>query len=282
MRRRAGIILQARMASSRLPGKALAPIAGQTILEHCLRRLMCAGVAPVVLATTERSEDQRLADIAQRLGASVFRGDTEDVLGRFVATADAFDFDHVVRATADNPGTDIEAAGRLLAALREFNVDYACEEGLPYGAAVEAITRDALVRAAREATQADDREHVTTYVKRNSDVFSVIRLLPPFPLRRPDVRVTVDTAADLEQVRALFERTGVEMPSLLQLIEAADAGPAKAGHYVPTHLGPAKAGHYVPTHPGPAEAGHDAPVVSAFRRTVTPVRTATPVRSEVA
>jgi spore coat polysaccharide biosynthesis protein SpsF len=228
MRPRAGIILQARMGSSRLPGKALATISGQTILEHCLRRLMLTGVAPVVLATTERPEDHQLADVAQRLGASVFRGDADDVLGRFVAAANAFDFDHVVRATADNPGTDIEAPGRLLAALGAFNVDYACEQGLPYGAAVEAVTRDALERAAREATQADDREHVTTYVKRNSDVFSVIQLLPPALLRRPDVSVTVDTAADLDHVRALFERTGVEMPSLLQLIEAADQSPVRS------------------------------------------------------
>ena len=109
MRTRAGIILQARLGSSRLPRKALAAIAGQTILEHCLRRLMFAGVAPVVLATTDRPEDQALAAVAQHLGASVFRGDADDVLGRFVAAAEAFDFDHVVRATGDNPGVDIQA-----------------------------------------------------------------------------------------------------------------------------------------------------------------------------
>jgi len=216
-----GIILQARMGSSRLPGKALASISGQTILEHCLRRLMFAGVAPVVLATTDRPEDQALAAVAQHLGASVFRGDADDVLARFVAAADAFGFEEIVRATADNPGTDIQAPGRLLAALRIAEADYVYEQGLPYGAAVEVVTREALVRASRETTRRDDREHVTTYVRRNAHLFCVVQLAAPAPLRRPDVRLTVDTADDLAHVRTLFERTGRDLPSLRQLIEAA-------------------------------------------------------------
>lgn len=221
MRSGAGIILQARMGSSRLPGKALATIGNQTILEHCLRRLMFAGVAPVVLATTDRPEDQALADIATHVGAPVFRGDADDVLGRFVAAANAFGFESIVRATGDNPGTDIQAPGRLLAALRTAEADYVHEQGLPYGAAVEAVTRAALVRAASEATQPDDHEHVTSYVRRNSHLFCVVQLPAPAPLRRPDVRLTVDTAEDLAHVRAVFERTGSDMPSLRQLIEAA-------------------------------------------------------------
>jgi spore coat polysaccharide biosynthesis protein SpsF len=221
MRSGAGIILQARLGSSRLPGKALATIGSQTILEHCLRRLMFAGVAPVVLATTSRPEDQALADVAMHVGASVFRGDADDVLGRFVAAADAFGFESIVRATGDNPGTDIQAPGRLLAALRTAEADYVHEQGLPYGAAVEAVTRAALVRAASEATQPDDHEHVTSFVRRNSHLFCVVQLPAPAPLRRPDVRLTVDTAEDLAHVRAVFERTGSDMPSLRQLIEAA-------------------------------------------------------------
>ena len=219
MRTRAGIILQARLGSSRLPGKALATICGRTILEHCLRRLMFAGVAPVGLATTTREEDDVLAVLAERLGASVFRGDTHDVLGRFLGAADAFGFDIIVRATGDNPGTDIQAPGRLLGALRGACADYACEEGLPYGAAVEVATRDALVRAECEATQPADREHVTTYVRRNTDMFRVLQVAAPAPLRRPDVRLTVDTAEDLAHVRQVFARTGLDMPSLRHLIE---------------------------------------------------------------
>jgi spore coat polysaccharide biosynthesis protein SpsF len=143
------------------------------------------------------------------------------VLGRYVSAADAFDFDTIVRATGDNPCVDIQAPGRLLAALRTSLADYACEEGLPYGAAVEAVTREALVRAAHEAHHAEDREHVTVYVRRNTQKFRVLLSPAPAPLRRPDVRVTVDTLADLEQVRELYTRAGVEMPSLRHIIEVA-------------------------------------------------------------
>jgi len=220
MRTRAGIVLQARVGSSRLPGKALAIISGRTILEHCLRRLRCAGVAPVVLATTTLPEDDALAALARGLGAAVHRGQTDDVLGRVLAAADAFGFDVIVRATGDNPGTDIQAPGRLLAALREGSADYAHEAGLPCGAAVEVVTRDALARADREATDCSDREHVTSYIRRNVLLFRVLEVVAPAPLRRPEVRLTVDTPGDLAHVRDVFSRTGQDMPSLRQLIEA--------------------------------------------------------------
>jgi spore coat polysaccharide biosynthesis protein SpsF len=221
VRIRAGIILQARFGSSRLPGKALATIGDKTILEHCLRRLMFAGVAPVVLATTSRAEDDALQDVARALGVGVCRGDAKDVLGRYISAAQAFDFDVIIRATGDNPCVDIQAPGRLLAILRSQNADYVCEDGLPYGAAVEAVTRAALMRAAHEAHHVEDREHVTLYVRRNAHSFRVVLSPAPAPLHRPDVRVTVDTAADLEHVRQLYARAGVEMPSLRHIIEAA-------------------------------------------------------------
>jgi spore coat polysaccharide biosynthesis protein SpsF len=220
-RTRAGIILQARYGSSRLPGKALATIGGKTMLEHCLRRLMFAGVAPVVLATTGLPEDDALVAVARSLGVGVHRGDVKDVLGRYLSAADAFGFDAIVRATGDNPCVDIQAPGRLLAMLRSYEADYVSEDGLPYGAAVEVVTRDALQRAAHEAHHVEDREHVTVYVRRNTQIFRVVLAPAPAPLRRPDLRVTVDTAADLEQVRQLYTCAGIDMPSLGHLIDAA-------------------------------------------------------------
>ena len=117
MRTRAGIILQSRYASTRLFGKALEPLAGHSVLEHCLRRLIKAGVARVVLATTREIEDDALEAVARRLGVAVFRGETNDVLGRFAEAARTFDLDPVVRATGDNPAVDVQAPGRVLAAL---------------------------------------------------------------------------------------------------------------------------------------------------------------------
>jgi spore coat polysaccharide biosynthesis protein SpsF len=222
MASRPGILLQARMASTRLPGKALEHIAGRPLLEHCLRRLMAGGVARVVLATTTLEEDAPLCDLATRLGVAVYRGSDADVLDRMAKAAEAFDLDPVVRATGDNPAVDVDAPRRALATLRALRVDYVCEDGLPYGAAVEAVTRDALVRAAREARDPDDREHVTTWVKRRGDLWNLAFPAAPAPLRRPELRVTVDTPADLEYVRGLFARTGTDQPSLRALIEAAE------------------------------------------------------------
>jgi spore coat polysaccharide biosynthesis protein SpsF len=162
-----------------------------------------------------------LCDLAAGLGVAVYRGSDTDVLARMAEAAEAFDLDPVVRATGDNPAVDIEAPGRTLAALRAAKADYACEDGLPYGAGVEAVTRQALLRAAREATLPDDREHVTTWVKRRSDLWNLVFPPAPAPLRRPEVRVTVDTPGDLAYVRSLFARTGADQPSLHALIEAA-------------------------------------------------------------
>ncbi len=221
MRTGAGIILQARLASTRLPGKALAPLGSCTVLERCLRRLLAGGVARVVLATTDKAEDDALANVAERMGVGVFRGSEHDVLGRYLDAASHFGFDTIVRATGDNPAVDIQASGRLLAALRASDADYACEDGLPYGAGVEAVTVAALRRSAGVASDSADREHVTFHIKRNVQTFQLLRVAAPAPLRRPDLRLTVDTSEDLEYVRTLMTRTGRDEPSLRQIIEAA-------------------------------------------------------------
>ena len=221
MRTRAGIILQARVGSSRLPGKALEAIHGCSMLERCLRRLIAGGVAHVVLATTTLYEDDALAAIAGRLGVPVFRGNVEDVLGRYAGAAEAFDLDPVVRATGDNPAVDIQAAGRVLAELRRTGADFVIEEGLPHGAGVEAMTRSALCHSELVADSAYDREHVTSFIKGHRDVFRLIDLAAPTPLRRPDLHVTVDTFEDLDWVRELYFRADSSEPSLTELIAAA-------------------------------------------------------------
>jgi spore coat polysaccharide biosynthesis protein SpsF len=220
--RLAGIVLQARLASTRLPGKALALIGHRSILELCLRRLMASAVAPVVLATTDRPEDEALAAVAAGAGAAVFRGSATDVLGRYVRCASELQLEHVIRATADNPGVDRDAPVRVLAALREHGADYVFEEGLPCGAAVEGVTREALARAAVLATDPYDREHVTTFIRRRTDLFRAIRLPAPPALVRPDVRLTVDTEEDLRRVRQLFADVPLEDAPVLELIRAWD------------------------------------------------------------
>jgi len=220
MRTHAGIILQARYASARLRGKALQPVGGRTILEQCLRRLIRAGVARVVLATTCEPEDDVLVMLAVRMGVAVFRGETDDVLRRCSDAARAFHLDPVIRATADNPAVDVQAPGRVLAALRDTQADYIREEGLPHGTDVEAMTAAALHKAAQLATAPSDREHVTTFIRNRRDLFRVTHIQAPAPLACPSLHLTVDTADDLAWVRELYFRTQSDDPSLGALIAA--------------------------------------------------------------
>ena len=216
---RTGIVLLARMASTRLPGKALLPIGGRTLIEHCLQRLIASGVGRVVLATTTRPDDDVLATIARGYGALVTRGDADDVLGRTWQAAQEFELDVILRATGDNPAVDIQTPGRVVAALRDSGADYAIEEGLPYGTAVEGFTAAALEYAAGAATDPYDREHVTSFIRRRTDLFRIALPAAPAPLRRPSLRLSVDTSDDLDRVRELFARTGSDLPSLRELIE---------------------------------------------------------------
>lgn len=160
--------------------------------------------------------------MAASLNVPVFRGDACDVLGRYVAAASRFRFDPIVRATGDNPCVDMDAAARVLRQLRATGVDYASESGLPLGAAVEAVTYAALARADMAARLPYDREHVTSFVKRPGGGFATLVAQTPAALRRPDLRLTVDTRQDLDYVRALVSGSGSRVPPLRELIAAAD------------------------------------------------------------
>jgi spore coat polysaccharide biosynthesis protein SpsF len=219
----AGIVLLARFASTRFPGKALATIGGRSILEHCIDRLVQARVGPVILATTTRLDDDVLVRVAAAAGVPVYRGAVTDVLDRTLAAANLFGFDPVIRATGDNPAVDADGPRRLLKRFAAFGGDYACEEGLPVGAAVEVVSHDALARCAAEAIDGGDREHVTALIKREPSRFRRIPATAPPRLRRPDLRFTVDAPDDLAYVRRLFRRSGHEAPGLAELIQAADA-----------------------------------------------------------
>lgn len=219
------IILQARMASTRLPGKVLAPIGARTLLGHCLARLRAGSAAPVMLAITTNPEDDCLVEAAGAYCVPVFRGPDEDVLQRYVLAARSVGARFVVRATADNPVVDIDGPERLLRLLRSTGADYVIEEGLPCGAAVEAVTVEALNRAAAGATTPFDREHVTPLIRRDVARFSPLVVKAPAHLRRPEVRVTVDTDQDLESMRQLASRMGnwSNVPELAQVLRVIDA-----------------------------------------------------------
>jgi spore coat polysaccharide biosynthesis protein SpsF len=230
------IVLQARMGSSRLPGKAMRTLGEHTLLEHAIRRLLTSRY-PVVLATTAKPEDDCLVAAAEALGAHVFRGSENDVLDRYAQAARFFELHRVVRATGDNPAVDVDAVGRTLALLDRTSAGHVVEHGLPYGAAVEAIRASALFEAAAATAEPYDREHVTPFIRRTPR-FRAIQALAPGHLRRPELRVTVDTEADLAFMGRLLAAIGPSpTPSPLSaFIAAADRLSGDEGNREPSSL----------------------------------------------
>jgi spore coat polysaccharide biosynthesis protein SpsF len=223
------VILQARMGSSRLPGKVLAPIGDRSILAQCIERLQAARVGEVLVATTTRPEDEAVVAAAQAAGVDVVRGPVDDVLARFVGALDGWTGPYVIRATADNPFIDVDGPARLLRLL-DAGADYAIEEGLPIGAAVEAMRVEVLREAGELASSDYDREHVTPFIRQATDRFAVCSVPAPFEVRRPSLRLTVDTRQDLQFVRSLVDQVAdAASLSLGQVIALADRSAGWAG-----------------------------------------------------
>lgn len=218
-----GIILQARLGSTRLPGKVLAPIGDKSILAHAVERLLASGF-PVVVATTTNAEDEAIERAARQCGVDVFRGDEQDVLSRFIGAGRAFGFDEIVRATADNPFVDLGAAQRTVRFRQRVGADHVVECGLPVGTAVEAVSLEALERAQALVTDPYDREHVTSFLRRDQR-FRALRAVAPGDIRRPGLRLTVDTPEDLDFIRRVFAglEPGGALPEVAAIIKVADA-----------------------------------------------------------
>jgi len=197
--------LQARMGSTRLPGKVLMRIQGKSILERAIARLRAApDVDEVAVLTTCLHEDDCIVDEAQRLKALVYRGPGQDVLRRFQEASEKFKPGIIIRATADNPLIDISSVGRIVLALRSGHLDYCMEVDLPYGAATEVCTAPALAKTQEMARDPRYREHVTLHIKEHPDDFCISYLRAPDFLRFPQVRITVDTPEDLAFMERLI------------------------------------------------------------------------------
>jgi spore coat polysaccharide biosynthesis protein SpsF len=202
-------ILQARMSSSRLPGKVMRLIQGRPMVAHQMERLQRSRrIDRLVLATSREPSDDPLAALCQREGWLCYRGDLNDVLARFKGAADAYGpADHIVRLTADCPLIDPVIVDQTIDFHLTQGADYTsnCVEGhrtFPDGLDTEVMTRVALERAALEGAPGPDREHVTPYLYHNPGVFKIAAFTQSRELGT--LRWTVDTAADFEFADAVF------------------------------------------------------------------------------
>jgi len=220
------IILQARLGSTRLPGKVLMPLGGSTLIEQAMMRLSLVRSDARVLATDEKSADA-LAPLAERRGFELIVGPEDDVLARYCLAVRRFKPDLVIRATGDNPLVSYELASLLLDRRAALPSDYAGFLGMPTGMGVEIVAAEALLRAEAEAREAREREHVCPYLYDHPDLFRIDRPEAPLEYNLPGASLTVDPAADYDAVLrlygALYEGKPLPDASILRYLREAAA-----------------------------------------------------------
>ncbi len=221
------VVIQARLGSTRLPGKTLADIAGRPMLAHVVERAQAIpGIDDLVLAIAEGPANQPIVDFALASGLRWERGSETDVLARTYKTLCTYPADAVVRISPDCPLLDPKVSGLVVATYRnlEGRVAYVSNvhpPTFPDGLDTEVFSREALEMAHEEATSLSHREHVTQFIVRQGDRFPRENVEHPRDLS--EERWTVDTPADLEFVRGVYAALGPRlfgMEDVLKLLEA--------------------------------------------------------------
>jgi spore coat polysaccharide biosynthesis protein SpsF len=199
----------------------LLDLGGATALQRCLDRVArFEGVDEVVLATTQRPEDELIVQLAHRLGVHCTRGSAEDVLSRYLDAARLTEADAIVRCTSDCPLLDPALSSQVVRAFLDSRggsepLDYAAnnlQRRLPRGLDTEIVSRAALERAARESSDASEHEHVTLHVYRHPEKFRVRAVLPPFSEDYSHHRWTLDTMDDYRLLATLYNLLGDTAP----------------------------------------------------------------------
>lgn len=216
-----GIILQARMGSTRLPGKVLKPLASKPMIQWIIERLQTCKISDIlILATSASEQEQPLTDLAEQLGVEVFRGSELDVLDRYYRCALAYRLDHIVRATGDNPFVDPEACDQLVDFYLDKQLDFAIastepEKGYPLGVGVEIFSFAALEISWREGHAPHHREHVDEYILENPTIFRQAKMPAPPEKCAPELSLTVDTPDQFACAEVVYSDHLNQYPSRL-------------------------------------------------------------------
>ena len=197
------LVLQARLDSSRLPGKALLPLGSMPLIFRVMEALNNVPVDLRILACPQDSVNE-FTPLAKKAGFELCAGPKEDVLERYCLAIRKYYISQVLRATGDNPFVFADAAGAINAEGLALSADYAGYAGLPQGAGVEAVKASALLRAAADAASAFDREHVCPFLYGHPEHFLLHRPLAPLRWQAPNARLTVDTDEDYKRAQTLY------------------------------------------------------------------------------
>ena len=197
------LALQARIDSSRLPEKSLLNLGGRPLILRVMEAFAYFPCDAKILACPEDSA-AAFTPLADEAGFAVVTGPKDDVLERYCLVIRKYGAYRIIRATGDNPFVFADAAAALNAEALALGSDYAAYSGLPYGAGIESISGEALLRAGIEAKSAMEREHVCPYLYAHPELFLLHRPLAPHKWQGPDFRITVDTLEDYERAQILY------------------------------------------------------------------------------
>jgi spore coat polysaccharide biosynthesis protein SpsF len=198
-----GVFLQARLGSTRLPRKALLPLAGRPCLSHVMRALRSVK-ADVFALLTDAESTPVFRPLAEAAGFEVFTGPAQDVLARYCLAANHFRATRVVRATGDNPLVSAELANLNLRLHEKLSADLSRLRGAPLGTGVEVVETIALYAANMLSADIYEHEHITTYLLRHQDRYKVLEIPCPRNVLHPNAHVTLDTDKDYEFIQRIF------------------------------------------------------------------------------
>ena len=219
-------IIQARMASSRLPGKVLMSIEGKFILQHIIEFIKHSELTDkIVVATTTCSEDDRIIELCKNLKVDYFRGSKKDVLGRYYECAKYFQGDIIVRITADNPLIDPTLIDKAIKICKESQCDYVSNminQTYPQGYLVEVFTFNILKKMHENLKDELSREHVTYDIRKNPNLYRI----KEFYLQKnfSNWRLTVDYKEDIELISEIFSKlyvnnSYIKLESVIKFLE---------------------------------------------------------------
>lgn len=201
--------IEARMTSSRLPGKVLLPAAGVPMLKHLVTRLQAVpSIDAIVLATTVNETDDILEDFAMREGIACYRGSEEDVMLRVIDAAESIKADVIVEITGDCPIIDPQIIEQTIRMFKNNDADYVSNghiRSYPDGMDTQVFKLEILKHSASMTSDALDHEHVTLHIRNHPEIFSHLHLVAPPELHWPELGLTLDEPDDYELLKKVIE-----------------------------------------------------------------------------
>ena len=214
-------IIQARMGSSRLPGKILKPFGDTDVLSYDIARCRAIkGVSEVIVATSSLPQDDAIAIWCEQNDVAYYRGSEDDVLDRYVQCAKEYNPDYVMRVTSDCPFVDYEMASEMVTLMEKERKDLLLLNGeLPRGLAVELISFKALLKIDQLGKEPRHREHVTYFGYEFKEQFETVNFNVPSNRQAPQLRITLDTDEDYEMLSNIAEHINNPLVSSVEVIK---------------------------------------------------------------